>query len=83
LQERYQEAIQDYSRALQLNPQHVKAYYNRAVALERHGRLDEALSDYSRAAQLDGSNSSAHLNAGLLLCKLGRWVGGELATGLP
>ena len=58
---------------MQLNPRHVKAYYNRAVALERLGRPEEALADYSRVAQLDEGNSAAHLNAGLLLCKLGRW----------
>lgn len=72
LQERYSDAVQDYTRALQLNPSHVKAYYNRAVALERLGQHEAALADYARVGALDQGNTSAHLNAGMLLCKLGR-----------
>lgn len=81
LQERYRDAVHDYSRALQLNPGHVKAYYNRAVALERLQQPEAALRDYGRVVELDPANSSAHLNTGLLLCKLGRWVKGQKRAG--
>ena len=76
-QERYRDAVADYTRALALNPAHVKAHYNRAVALERLGQAEAALADYVRVTELEPGNAAAHLNAGLLLAKLGRCAGGR------
>lgn len=76
LQGLYHDAIEDYTCAVCINPAHVKAHYNRAIAFERLQQYDAALSDYAKVTQLDSSNSAAHLNAGLILFRLGRYVCG-------
>lgn len=70
-QERYEEAVHDYSQALALAPHHAKALYNRAVAHERLGRHSAALADFSAVLDLDPYNPPAYANrAALLLHKL-------------
>ena len=57
---------------LQLNPSHSKAYYNRAVALERLRRYEAAAEDYGAVLVLDPRNAPAHQNRGALWLRLGR-----------
>lgn len=44
-----EQAIEDYTAALKLQPAHYKALHNRAFALDKVGRLEDALADYSAA----------------------------------
>lgn len=48
----YDRAIADYTRALQLDAHLAEAYYNRAIALYRTGKLREAQRDLSKAGEL-------------------------------
>ena len=48
-QGRYDQAIANYSRAIELNPDYVSAYYNRGNAYDNQGRYHQAIADYSRA----------------------------------
>lgn len=50
-------AIDDFSRAIQINPEHAPAYFHRAIAWENKGELDQALDDYARAIRLDPDNA--------------------------
>lgn len=43
------EAVECYDISLWLYPRNSRAYFNRAIALERMGRIDEAQKDYKRA----------------------------------
>lgn len=70
--ERYEEAIRDYTAAVQLDPGHTKALYNRAVALERLRRHEAAAEDYGAVLERDPSNAPARQNRGCLLLRLGR-----------
>ena len=47
-----QQAIEDYSRALLLNPADAKVYYLRGLALKRLGMGEEAITDLKKAADL-------------------------------
>ena len=46
-------AVAAYDRALQLEPQHVNAIYNRALALQDDGDLGRALAGYAAALAID------------------------------
>lgn len=71
LQGRLSAALEDYSRATQLNPQHCRAYYNRAFTLDALDRLEEARLDYDVAIQLEPFNATAFHNRGSLHERLG------------
>lgn len=53
------EAIDDFSRAIHINPEYPLAYYNRAMAWEAKGNNDQALDDYSRLLKVDPSFADA------------------------
>lgn len=48
---RFDQAIQDYDRALKLFPDHVHALHTRAMTLERTGQYKEALAGYARTVE--------------------------------
>jgi len=48
----YEQAIDDFNRALSLNPELVEAYYNRGSAYFNKKDYDRAISDYTRAINL-------------------------------
>jgi formylglycine-generating enzyme required for sulfatase activity/tetratricopeptide (TPR) repeat protein len=63
-QHQVQEAIQDYSAAIELNPKHVSSYYNRAGAYATLGRFDLGVRDYNKVIELDPNNAAAYYNRG-------------------
>jgi len=52
-------AIQDYDRAIQLNPRYSNAFNGRGVAYQDKGDNEHALQDYSEAIRLDPMNANA------------------------
>ena len=62
----FEAAIADYTRAIELNPGHCRAYYNRAFSRDRLGRCEEAIADYSRALEIEPGNPAALHNRGSL-----------------
>lgn len=48
----YLHAIQDYSQALEINPDHAPAYYNRGLAYTLLEEMQNAVSDYQKAASI-------------------------------
>ena len=70
-------AIQDYDRAIALNPRYANAFNGRGVAYEAKGDNERALQDYSEAIRIDPMNANA-LNGRCWL----RAAVGELQTAL-
>lgn len=58
----YKAAIDDFSRALQLNPAYVKAYVNRGNIYSELGDGERALSDYNNALEIDSTYLDAYHN---------------------
>lgn len=58
-------ALEDYNRALALNPKQAKVYNNRANCYVALGQLPEAISDYETAIDLDPANLNAWVNQGI------------------
>ena len=52
-QQKYAEAIDSYNRAIEINPTHANAYYNRACAQAFQGDFDRAISDLAEAIRLE------------------------------
>ncbi len=48
----YDQAISDYTKALEINPRYALAYYNRALAYENTGQYDKAWEDVDKAQDL-------------------------------
>lgn len=74
MQGKFEAAIEDYTTAIQLNPTHCRAYYNRAFSHDRLHQHVEAVADYSRALDIEPGNATALHNRGSLYERLGRWV---------
>ena len=49
----HQKAIDDYSKAIELNPQYAYAYYNRGIAHNDLGEHQKAIDDYYQAGILN------------------------------
>merc|ERR1712113_764572 len=53
-------AIKNCSKAIELNPNYLKALLRRAEIYEETEKLDEALTDYQAVIELDPKNVAAH-----------------------
>ena len=65
--ERLDEALKNYDKAIQLKPDHAKAYSNRGVTLQALGQLEEAIQSYDKAIQLKPDFAEAYSNQGVTL----------------
>ncbi len=61
----YQGAIDDYTKAIEINPQNAIAYNNRGIARFKLGDYQGSSADYTKAIENDTSQSAAYLNRGL------------------
>ena len=55
----YDEALQQFTLAVQLAPNYVDAHYNRAVCLATLGRVQEALQEYQEVLRIDPNYEQA------------------------
>jgi lipoprotein NlpI len=70
---RYREAIDDYTRSLNVNSTNVISYINRAVAYARLEQYQEAFADFNKAEKLDVNNEAIYKNRGALNFLLGHF----------
>jgi tetratricopeptide (TPR) repeat protein len=72
---RYREALQCYERAVELDPTHVWAWYDKGQTLEKLGQYDTALQAVREADRLlhpqDGNRTWIHSELGTLFLLLG------------
>ena len=57
-------AIERYSHAIELNPNHTHAYNNRGIAYENTGNFDRAIEDFNTAIGLNSNYAIAYNNRG-------------------
>ena len=67
----YQEAVDDFTRAIKIKPDFADAYYNRGLVYYNLGKYQEAVDDYTRAIKIKPDYASAYLNRGITKEKLG------------
>jgi tetratricopeptide (TPR) repeat protein len=63
--EEYQAAINDMSKAIELNPEYLQAYNARGVLYVFIYEYNKALDDFNRAIKLDSGNIKTYLNRGI------------------
>ena len=68
----YKAAMNDFDRAIEINPGFYQAYANRALIHRRLGALGNAASDYNRALQLNPQYDAAYIGRGNLYRNAGR-----------
>ncbi|MBM3942335.1 MAG: tetratricopeptide repeat protein [SAR202 cluster bacterium] len=56
----YDQAIRDYTRAIELDADYAEALFNRGVSYYEIQRYEEAIADFSRAIALNPRNDSAY-----------------------
>ena len=66
-QDRLDEAIAWYHKAIELDPKHVKAHNDLGNRLYSQGKLDEAIAWYRKAIEIDPKYAAAHYNLGHVL----------------
>ncbi len=71
--DRYQNAIDDFTRAAQLDPNVSLTYINRGNVYAQMGKVQESIKDYTHAVDLDESNGLAYSNRGLAWSSLKRF----------
>ena len=65
------EAIADFNRVLELDPQNLNAYGNRGVAKAKLRRHEEAIADYDIVLRMDPNNAKAYMNRGVAKLRFG------------
>ena len=56
----HERAIEEFSRAIQLNPANALAYHERGYTYSRLGKYERAITDFTEAIQLDPFDASAY-----------------------
>jgi tetratricopeptide (TPR) repeat protein len=72
-QYQYQHSIEEYNKAIRLNPDDSLAYYNRAAAYAKIGQLQNAIRDYNKAISLKPDYIEAYNNRGNIYGQHGQY----------
>jgi tetratricopeptide (TPR) repeat protein len=65
LAERHHESLEQYTRAIKLNPKYALAYNNRGTEYQHVGDYKSAVADYDRAIELDDDDAMVFYNRAL------------------
>jgi len=69
----YQQALQEYTKAIAAEPDDPGLYANRGHAYNKNGAYNEAIADFSEAIRLNMKNADIYFNRGLAYEKRGKW----------
>jgi Tfp pilus assembly protein PilF len=70
------QALTWFTKALKVNPSHLRAQFNLGVVATQPGRHDEAFAAYTRVLTMNPTDARAHANVGWLLLEVGRQTEG-------
>lgn len=68
----YDKAIEAFTSAIALDPNHARTYGNRGIAYGRKGQYDRAIEDFNKAIALDPNYAKAYGNRGVAYAKKGQ-----------
>ncbi|MEO1375512.1 MAG: tetratricopeptide repeat-containing serine protease family protein, partial [Cyanobacteria bacterium J06635_10] len=66
-------AVADYNKAIQINPQHANAYYNRGLLYRNKKKWELAVADYNKAIQINPEFYQAYNSRGILYSDRKEW----------
>ncbi len=64
--QKYELALSDYNKAIEINPNYAYAYLNRGILYRDLQKYELALSDYSKAIEINPNYAEAYVNRGVL-----------------
>lgn len=68
-----EEAIQEYSKAINKDPRNAAAYNNRGIVYDDLEQYEKAIEDYNKAIELDSNDALAYNNRGVAYDNLGQY----------
>ena len=68
------EAVEEYKKALVVNPNYAQAHKNLGIVFDKQGNLDEAVVEYNKALTVNTNYAEAHKNLGIIYGSKGSWV---------
>ena len=68
-----EEAIQEYSKAINKDPRNAAAYNNRGIVYDDLEQYEKAIEDYNKAIELDSNYAAAYNNRGVIYNALGQY----------
>ncbi len=68
----FEEAIENFKKALQIKPDYAEAHNSLGIALQSRGRFPEAIASYEKSLQIKPDLVEAHNNHGAVLKEQGR-----------
>jgi tetratricopeptide (TPR) repeat protein len=69
---KYSQAIDDCSRAIEINPGYALAYTNRGIVYSNLGNYKQAIDDYSRAIEIKPGFALSYINRSIAYLSLGK-----------
>lgn len=69
----YDQAIEECTKAIDLDPRLAKAYFWRAIAYYQKMQYDLAIGDYNKAIELDPNLAEAYINRAAVYCEKMRY----------
>ncbi len=70
---RYEEAIEYYTKAIEINPLYEKAFINKGIILAKLMAFDEALYAFNMALEINDKSEICYFNIGIIYSKLERY----------
>lgn len=67
-----EDAIEQFDKAIKINPQHAVAWNNKGVLLSRLGKYEDAITYFDKALEINPKLADAWYNKGASLVKLGK-----------
>lgn len=68
-----EKALEDFNRAIMMDPQRVDGYAGRANVLNVMGRYAESIKDYNIAIEMDPTLANAYVNRGIAYSHMGEY----------
>ncbi len=62
----FDQAISDYTNAIEINPKYAEAYYARGIVYYDQGEYDQAISDFTKAIEINPKFAEAYYNRGIV-----------------
>ncbi len=62
----YEQAIGEYTKAIEINPNYAEAYNNRGLSFYNQTKYEQAITDYTKAIELNPKYADAYNNRGIV-----------------
>jgi tetratricopeptide (TPR) repeat protein len=72
-QEKWDQAIIEYTAAIEIDPENAQAYANRGAAFAEQSKYDLSLVDYNKALELDPQNAIVYYNRAIAYNYMGEY----------